>query len=226
MRHPLDRPIWNALASSHAAFAEGNTLIKRYPPDIHPFACGRDDGPESMQALAALAAPGDTQVLLQADEIAPPPGFDVSVATECVQMIADGAVLGIEDSRIHKLGEADAADMLELATLTKPGPFTLRAQALGNFWGIRNQGQLVAMSGERLKVDEMTEVSGVCTHPDFRGRGFGKLMKRYAAAQISARGETTFLHTYASNDTAIALYEKLGFRIRTRMHVAFMTRVG
>jgi predicted GNAT family acetyltransferase len=226
VRHPLDRPIWNALASRHAPLAEGNALAKRYAPDIHPFACGHDDGQESMQALASLAAPGESQVFLQADEIVPPQGFVVLVATQGVQMVADGPVPAIEDDRIASLGEADASDMLELATLTKPGPFTMRALALGNFWGIRDQGRLVAMSGERLKVDGMTEVSGVCTHPDFRGRGLGKLMTGYAAGQISAMGETPFLHTYASNSAAIALYEKIGFRIRTRMHVAFMTRLG
>ncbi|MEQ1941068.1 GNAT family N-acetyltransferase [Mesorhizobium sp. VNQ89] len=226
MRHPLDRPIWSALAARHAAFAEGNALALRYAPDIHPFACGRDDGPESMQALAALAAPGDTQVFLQADEIVPPQGFVVSVVTEGVQMVADGPVAAVEDDRIRRLGDADAADMLELAMLTKPGPFTMRALALGDFWGIRDQGRLVAMSGERLKVAGMTEVSGVCTHPDFRGLGLGKLMTRFAAAQVSASGEQPFLHTYASNTAAIALYERIGFRTRTRMHVSVMTRLG
>ncbi len=226
MSHLLDRPIWSALTGRHASFAEGNSLALRYAPDIHPFACGRDDGPDSMQALADIAAPGDTQIFLQADAIAAPHGFAVTATAAGVQMIADAPLPMIEDERIARLGEADAADMLELATLTKPGPFTLRALALGNFWGIRENGKLIAMSGERLKVDGMTEVSGVCTHPDVRGRGLGKLMTRYAAGQISATGEQPFLHTYAANTGAIALYEKIGFRIRTRMNVAVMTRSG
>lgn len=226
MSHILDRPIWSALTSHHAALAEGSDLAKRYAPDVHPFACGRDDGPDSMQALADIAAPGDTQIFLQADAISAPHGFNVTATAAGVQMIADGPLPVVEDERIARLGEADAADMLELATLTQPGPFTLRALVLGNFWGIRDQGRLVAMAGERLKVNGMTEVSGVCTHPDVRGRGLGKLMTRYAAGQISATGQQPFLHTYALNAAAIALYEKIGFRIRTRMHVAVMTRSG
>ena len=112
----------------------------------------------------------------------------------------------IEDERIEKLGEADAADMLELATLTKPGPFTLKAQALGDFWGIKENGRLIAMAGERLKQDGLTELSGVCVHPDFQGKGLGRLMTLYAAGKIFAKGEQPFLHTYASNSVAIGLY--------------------
>ena len=224
MSHPLDRQIGSALTGRHAEFAESNAMAIRYAPDIHPFACGLDDGAESMRAVAALASPGDTQILLQSDEIVPPPSFVISVTAEAVQMVAVGPVPVIEDERIVKLGEADAADMLELATLTKPGPFTMRALALGNFWGIREKGHLIAMAGERLKVAGMTEVSGVCTHPDFRSKGLGKLMTQYAAGKISATQELPFLHTYSSNRPAIVLYEKIGFRIRTSMHVALMTR--
>jgi predicted GNAT family acetyltransferase len=114
--------------------------------------------------------------------------------------------------------------MLELATLTKPGPFTMKAQALGDFWGVKENGRLIAMAGERLKLDGMTEVSGVCTHPDFQGKGLGRLMTLYAAGKISARGEQPFLHTYATNAVAIGLYESIGFRLRTRMNVAAIER--
>ena len=139
-------------------------------------------------------------------------------------MIAERHMPLIEDDRIEKLGEADAADMLELATLTKPGPFTLKAQALGDFWGIKENGRLIAMAGERLKQDGLTELSGVCVHPDFQGKGLGRLMTLYAAGKIFAKGEQPFLHTYATNSTAIGLYESIGFRLRTRMNVAMIER--
>ena len=100
----------------------------------------------------------------------------------------------------------------------------MRALALGNFWGIRVDGRLIAMAGERLKVEGMTELSGVCTHPDFRGQGLGRLMTLFAAGKICARGEQPFLHTYAANETAIGLYGKLGFRLRTPMNVAVIER--
>ncbi len=225
MSDALDRPIWNALTGRHASIGEGAGPARRYQPSIHPFACGMDNSPVALAALAELAAPGDTQIFLQADEFVLPPGFVAVTTAGGVQMVAERHMRPLEDERIVKLGEADAADMLELATLTKPGPFTLRAQALGSFWGIRIDGRLIAMAGERLKVEGMTEVSGVCTHPDFRSRGLGRLMTLYAAGMIEARGERPFLHTYAANAAAIALYEKLGFRLRTPMNFAVVQRL-
>lgn len=224
MSHILDRPIWNALSTRHAALAEGRDLARRYSPSIHPFACSRDNSPESVRALADIAAPGETLVFLQADEFILPPGFTSTLTEFGVQMIAERPMPEIEDSRIEKLGEADAAEMLELATLTKPGPFTMKAQALGDFWGVKENGRLIAMAGERLKLDGMTEVSGVCTHPDFQGKGLGRLMTLYAAGRISARGEQPFLHTYATNAVAIGLYEAIGFGLRARMNVAAIER--
>jgi hypothetical protein len=73
MSHVLDRPIWHALSTRHAALAAGNSLAKRYLPSVHPFACGRDESPESLAALAGIAAPGETLILLQADEFVLPP---------------------------------------------------------------------------------------------------------------------------------------------------------
>lgn len=226
MSDPLDRPIWSALNGRHAALAQGNALARRYAPDIHPFACARDNTPESLAALAGIAPAGDTLVFLQADAFVLPPGFAAGVSASGVQMVADRRMPRIEDERIERLDGADAAEMLELATLTKPGPFTLRALALGAFWGIRQDGRLIAMAGERLKLDGLTELSGVCAHPDFRGRGLGRLMTRHVAGVISARGEAPFLHTYAGNATAIGLYESLGFRVRTRMNVAMIERLS
>jgi predicted GNAT family acetyltransferase len=222
----LDRPIWNALNTRHAALAQGDGRAKRYAPDVHPFACSRDENPESLAALAEIAAPGETLILLQADELVLPPRFTAKVTAFGVQMVAERPMPVVEDERIKKLGEADAADMLELAMLTKPGPFTLKAQALGDFWGVKENGRLIAMAGERLKLDGLTELSGVATHPDFQKRGLGRLMTRYAAGQIFARGEHAFLHTYAGNAVAISLYEALGFKLRTRMNFAMIERLA
>lgn len=224
MSKALDRPIWNALSSLHAPVSEGGGFARRYRPDIHPFACSRDDSPESMAALAALCSPGDTQIFLQADPVVLPPAFATTMMAEGVQMVADSRLPQPDDPRIEKLDESDAADMLALATLTKPGPFTMHALALGDFWGIRDNGRLVAMAGERLKMAGMTELSGVCTHPDFRGRGIGRLMTLCVAGRVFAAGDQPFLHTFAANATAIALYEKIGFRLRRRMHVAVAER--
>lgn len=224
MSHILDRPIWNALSTRHAALAQGDHRAKRYAPSIHPFACSRDERPDSLQGLTELAAPGETLFFLQADEFVLPPGFTVKMAAFGVQMIAERHMPVIDDVRIEKLGEADAADMLELATLTKPGPFTMKAQALGDFWGIRQEGRLIAMAGERLKQEGLTEISGVCTHPDHQRKGLGRLMTLFVAGIIYAKDEQPYLHTYATNAIAIGLYESIGFKLRTRMNGAMIER--
>lgn len=224
MSHLLDRPIWNALSTRHANLAQGGELAKRYAPSVHPFAGSRDGSLESLAGFAGLAAPGETLFFVQADEFVLPPGFEAKMTAFLVQMIADRHMPLVEDERIEKLGEADAQEMLDLATLTKPGPFTIKAQALGDFWGIRENGRLIAMAGERLKLDGLTELSGVCSHPDHRGKGLGRLMSLYVAGKIFAKGEQPFLHTYAGNTVAIGLYESLGFRQRTRMNAAIIER--
>lgn len=109
--------------------------------------------------------------------------------------------------------------MLALATLTKPGPFLPRTHCLGEFWGVREDGRLLAMAGERMKLDGFTEVSGVCSHPDARAQGYAGLLSRHVAARVFARGETPFLHAYASNQGAIRLYERLGFVVRLQVTV-------
>jgi ribosomal protein S18 acetylase RimI-like enzyme len=226
MTHILDRPAWGALTSRHAALSEGGELARRYDPTIVPFAAARDDSAEALAALGALARPGEIMVLLQVDTILLPPGYAADLTAAGVQMVLKHTPPKVSDDRIERLGEADAAEMLQLATLTKPGPFTLRAQALGEFFGLKMDGRLVAMAGERMKVDGYTEVSGVCVHPDFQGRGLGRLFSVFMTHRVLERGETPFLHAYAANKQAIRLYESIGFEIRTMKNVAMIRRAA
>ncbi|MBZ8133816.1 GNAT family N-acetyltransferase [Afifella sp. IM 167] len=222
MKERLDRPIWTALTGRHSHLAEGGENARRYPADVSAFVATRDDGPESLAALAALARPGEPMLFLQAGAPALPEGFRLEKAADGVQMVAERPFPRIEDPRIAPLGPGDAAEMLALAELTRPGPFSLRAQSLGSFWGVKKNGRLIAMAGERLKVPGLTELSGLCTHPDEQGNGLGRLLMTYVAGEISARGEGVFLHAYASNGKAIRLYERLGFRLRSAMQIAFV----
>ena len=226
MSHVLDRPAWNALRTAHAALSEGGALARRYPPSIVPFAAASDGAADSLEALGNLPAGEEVMALVEAGPIAAPPGLTVVVADTLVQMVAERPYQRIVDSRIGPLAEADAAEMLALATLTNPGPFTLRAQALGAFWGVKVDGRLVAMAGQRMRVPGLAELSGLCTHPEFRGRGLGRLLFRFVAGEISARGETAFLHAFATNTPAIALYEALGFRLRSEMNLRVVRRGG
>ena len=222
--HPLDRPAWSALASRHAHLAEGDERARRYRAGVAFFAASHDNAAESLRALENLVRTGERLFLVQADEIALPQGLVASTRATGVQMIATSAFKKPEDRRVEELGASDAAEMLALAELTKPGPFTLRALALGRFWGVRIDGSLAAMAGERMKQVGFAEVSGVATHPDFRGQGLARLLSQVVAAHIQERGETPYLHAYASNSSAIRLYESLGFELRTEMNVAVVER--
>jgi hypothetical protein len=115
------------------------------------------------------------------------------------------------------LADADGPQMLALATLTAPGPFFVRTHQLGDFVGVKQGGELIAMAGERMKPTGFTEVSGVCTHPDHRGKGYAAGLMGVVAGRILARGEIPFLHVFASNTGAIGLYETLGYAVRAEM---------
>ncbi len=207
MKHVLDRPIWSALQTAHADLAEGGRYARRYPPSIAPFAASADDGPESLGALENLPSGDERMFLVEAGPIALPSGLVVVMEASVTQMVAERPHERISDPRIQPLTEADAAEMLDLASLTKPGPFTLRAQSLGHFWGIRHEGRLVAMAGQRMRQTGFIELSGLCTHPHFQGRGLGSLLFRFVAGEIASGGDKAYLHAYAANTSAISLYK-------------------
>jgi ribosomal protein S18 acetylase RimI-like enzyme len=224
MTHMLDRPAWNALHSAHASLAVGNPHAIRYPPSIVPFGAAADNTTESLDALASLPVVDQVLALVEAGPIVVPAAFTVLSDAPLVQMTSEQPRERISDPRIEPLGTGDAEDMLALALLTKPGPFTLGAQKLGTFWGVKIDGRLVAMAGQRMRMPGFAELSGLCTHPEFQGRGLGTLLFRFVAAEIAARDEIVFLHAYASNTNAISLYEHLGFRKRTQMNLRIVKR--
>jgi len=222
MKRVLDRPVWSALTTRHATLAEGGILARRYPPSVIPFAAARDGSEESLRALAALPRPGEEMMVVEADSIVLPAGLVAVVAAPVVQMILTCTPPRVTDERIERLTETDAAEMLALATLTRPGPFTLGAQALGAFFGVRIDGRLAAMAGVRMRQEGHVEISGVCSHPDFRGRGLAQLLSVFMTHRLLDEGETPYLHTYATNAAAIRLYESIGFEIRTTLNVAMI----
>jgi predicted GNAT family acetyltransferase len=226
MTHPLDRPIWSALTTRQQHFAEGGALARRYPPDVTPFADMADMSPRSFAALAALMLGPEIAVLFTPDAVTPPAEFNVLLAKPGEQMIgtpAEPVVPGIEPLT---LGAADVAEMMALTELTKPGPFGPRTHELGTFLGIRIGGKLVAMAGERMKPGNYTEMTAICVHPDHRGRGYAQMLLGAVARQISARGEIPFLHVFADNSSAIALYQRQGMEIRRQLQVTVLQKRG
>ncbi len=223
--HSLDRPAWASLSTHHAALAEGDALARRFRRDVNVFASACDDRPQALAALAALVLPGESVFLLQVPRIAFPPGLVPIHESNGVQLLAPpGTAFASAGEDMLPLGEADAREMLALARLTRPGPFLPRTHVMGSFLGIRVGGRLAAMAGERLRFPGYTEVSGVCTHPDFRGRGLARRLSAAVAQRIHARGEPAFLHACSTNHASISLYESLGFVRRAEVNVAELGR--
>jgi predicted GNAT family acetyltransferase len=225
--HPLDRPVWNSLASAMEPLGLGGPLARRFRRDVNLFASARDDSPEALAALADLVQPGEQVFVLQVPPIVVPPGCVAVKQALGVQMVATRSLRGEGPfDGVQALGEADAPEMLALARLTEPGPFLERTHTMGRFVGVRIDGRLAAMAGERMHLPGYTEVSGVCTHPDFRGRGLARTLSAAVAVAIEGRGERPFLHAWRSNQAAIALYESLGFALRTEVNVAVLARLA
>ena len=222
--NPLDRPVWASLTGAHAHLAQGNGKARRYRPEVNAFVAGLDEEPETLAAMAALVEPGESTFVVQADPIPDLPGLTVQLRRAAVQMIFSGDPPAGASEEIVPLGAGDADEMLALATLTEPGPFRRDTRLMGSFVGVKREGRLAAMAGERMHPPGHIELSGVCTHPDFRGHGLATSLSVYVTRAILAHGERPFLHAWQDNVGAIALYEKLGYRIRREMNVALFGR--
>lgn len=213
MSHPLDRPVWNALNSGWAHLAEGDNRAWRLERGHGVFGAAVDRSAESIAALGALVPEEGELWMVERDVWPAPPGTRIARVANLVQMVCEAPVEAPSPTfEIVDLVDADAAEMLVLATLARPGPFVRHTNRLGPFVGVRVGGELVAMAGQRMKAPGWSEVSGVCTHSNHRGRGYAAGLMRIVAARIISRGERPWLTSYKSNFGAIALYETLGFR--------------
>jgi len=209
----LDNPARAALTGPHAHFAERRGRILRYPVDVTPWLALPDEpDADDWADVAALSGPG-TEIPLLGFRGRVPDDWEITFDIDGVQMVDDG-LAAAPDPEAIVLGPADVPEMLDLVERTKPGPFLPRTVELGTYLGIRRNGALVAMAGERLHPPGWTEISAVCTDPAARGEGLASRLILAVAHGIRERGETPFLHTGAGNTAAIRLYESLGFRLR------------
>ena len=209
---PLVNPVWHALGGPQAAAAETKGAARRYRPDISPFTSVPDlAAPEDWDALRALVGPGEVAFMI-CERVDVSPGWDATFELAGVQMVLDAPVTAPDDLDAYELTPDDVPDMLALVERTRPGPFRARTIELGTYLGVRVDGALVAMAGERMRPSGYTEISAVCTDDGFRGRGLASALTRAVAARIVARREVPILHAAAENVTALRLYETLGFR--------------
>jgi hypothetical protein len=223
MTHPLDRPAWNALSTRQASFGLGDARARRFAPDVGLFAAAADGSDEAQAALAALVAAHGPVATVETTAQPLPPGLIADPRPAVLQMVGERLSPAEPAFEVAPLTDADAPQMLALATLTKPGPFFARTHRLGDFVGVKQGGELIAMAGERMKPVGFTEVSGVCSHPDHQGKGYAAGLMGVIAARILARGETPFLHVFADNTGAVRLYKALGYAVRTEIDFTLLS---
>jgi len=231
--HPLDNVIWQALTTRQSELAEAFDRARRFFPEVTSLTAILEPSARGYASLARLVDPGGTALLSLASPYEPVPGWDVVITFPGLQMVCENDKAPAEahgDSNVSgvsitELGQTDSPEMVELAALTKPGPFGTRTHELGMYLGIRAEGKLIAMAGERLKVAGYTEVSAVCTHPEHTGRGYARALMMEVMRGIWDRGETPFLHVRQSNTRAVELYERLGYRTRMVVHFTVLRKV-
>ena len=209
----LDNPILASLDSLHAGFAQRAGNAVRYPREVAPFFAVPHAGDPIDDAVAQLLAPGELVLLLG---IAP---LSVGKARlqafpELAQMVCDRPLEDVDGPVIQVLGEAQRADVLELVALVYPHYFRPRTMEMGRYFGIYQDGRLAAMIGERMGTPQAREISAVCTHPDFLGRGYARRLMAFLTNDLLASGLQPFLHVSHENLRAKTLYERQGFRVR------------
>ncbi|WP_349426944.1 GNAT family N-acetyltransferase [Microbacterium sp. LWS13-1.2] len=216
----LDNAPWHALTGPHASFAIGDDLVRRYPEDVAPFVAVRTwDDPGVWTALVDLVGPG-TEIGLSGYDGEVPDGWEVVGQGEGVQLVETDALQTRPDAEAILLGAEDAADMLAIVERNQPGPFRPRTYELGRYVGIRREGRLIAMAGERLHPEGWTEISAVAVDAEHRRQGLASRLVLDVAFHIQQRGDRALLHAAASNAGAIAAYERLGFALRRRNRFA------
>lgn len=211
-------PAYYALAGAHAGLAEVKGRARRYPAEVAPFLGLPDDVTDQDWAdAAALVGAGNSAALMR-PKLPVPDTFEVVRLFDVVQLVAPES-FGAVDPDAVGLGPDDLADMVALAALTDPGPFRTRSIELGGYLGLRRDGDLVAMAGERFRPPGYVEISAVCTDPKYRGQGLAGRLTRAVAAGIEAEGNRPFLHASGTNVNAIRLYESLGFTVSNQLSV-------
>lgn len=215
----LDNPIWSALMSENSAFGSGTDCGRLFDSDIAPFAGLISDTSGNFRELFDLADQERVVVLFSPKPDLDPFPFETVVKVPGYQMVFEPELPdGILESDLVPLGEKDIPAMLALTQLTQPGPFAERTIVFGGYRGIFDGDLLVAMGGQRLQTKYSTEISAICTHPEYNGRGYGRRIVYELVRDITKAGKIAYLHVRADNNRAIELYRRMGFAIRSDMN--------
>lgn len=219
----LDNAAWHALNSYHQHLAIQGQRAARYQSDLFFVAAMAENTEREFNELKTLVAL-DEMIVVAGTIPTKLVGWEVMLSGATQQMVCEELK---SQARINAitLTATDVPEMLELVRLTQPGPFLRRTIEMGHYIGLREEGKLVAMAGERLHLPGFCEISAVCTHPDYRGRGYGSALTTLVATRIVERQEIPFLHLLQTNEVAMKLYQKLGFRFRKEMKLTTLKRI-
>jgi ribosomal protein S18 acetylase RimI-like enzyme len=204
-------PVWNALHTRQAHFAIGSGDACRYPADVAPFASVAAPTTAALQQLASLLTPGES-VWIFGEQFPAIPELEFVQTIKCLQMVLPNEVIPPEPAPgILPLSAANAPEMVALTDLAFRGFFRARTCDMGTYYGIRHDDELVAMCGERMVLDGYPEISGLCTNPAYRGKGYAADLIWQLVRNHRSHGDTSWLHVTSTNSNAIALYHRLGF---------------
>ena len=217
MPHPLDNPFFSALSTLHRAVALGQGEVLRYPADVAPFLGVAHAQSPVADAFDALVPAHDTALLLGVAPDAVPDRWRLQPLETLVQMACDRVLAVPDGPDIVELDESRHPDLLALTALVYPHYFRPRTMRLGRYFGIVVDGRLAAIIGERLGAPGWREMSAICTHPDFLGRGHARRLTAFLTNDTLRRGDVPFLHVSPANARALGLYEAMGYRQRRRI---------
>ncbi|MDM0115095.1 GNAT family N-acetyltransferase [Variovorax sp. J22R133] len=226
MTQLLDNIFWHCLAGPHARYAVGSDDVRRYAQGFSPIVGFAVPAQPNLDALARHCAPGE-QLYCDGWSGAAPSGWQIDAEASMHKMVWQSPSMPAEDETLAAvpLGPQHSAQAVELAALTRPGPFGPRTIELGEYFGLLEVERLIAMAGERTRAGALHEISGVCTHPDFQGRGLARrLMDKLIRRQLQ-RNEVPFLHVMCSNESAHRLYLRMGFADYRQAVVRIISRV-
>jgi len=220
----LDNPTWQALNSYHRNLAIFGKIAACYQPEIFIVSAMPENNGSGFDDLRNLVEIDELTAVIGKlpNDL---PAWEIEDNFSLTQMICDNLKPAHHVEAI-RLTIDDVPDMLALIAISQPGPFLPRTIELGQYLGLRQNGQLVAMAGERMHLPGFCEVSAVCTHPDYRGFGFGGSLTTLVAESIISRGEVPFLHVAPANEIAKKLYQKLGFRFRAEIQLSILKRIA
>jgi GNAT superfamily N-acetyltransferase len=222
---PFDNLFWTCMHDSQAAIAIGTDRVRRFLPGFSPIAAFADPRQPDFDALATLVEPGE-QFFLPEWSGPVPPGWTLHLDTTMLAMAWDGRPAPPIDDTLEArpLTTADVPQMRDLAARTRPGPFGPRTIEFGDYFGVFDGDRLMAMAGERLHHGALREVSGICTEPEYQGRGLARRMTELVVRRQLEQGQAPFLHVASTNARAIALYERLGFVTARDIPVRILSR--